>query len=260
MIQLYREGGGLSTGNSGNSPGNSGNGGAGGRRGFSRGFLGGIGSGKGPGSQGEGGAGKAPRPRPEPGIWEQFSHFSFRKRVLAGIWDPFPILGFSGSLFLCQRKKKKSPLFFLFSPFSGFFPPPAPLGMSRHVRVSFLGPLEFQDSGIASFPTKHTRNVPRGEKKSRKNKKTPKIITKKVDFAGKASPAPSGSGNSWEEPGGVPETPNPPKIQHSRGIPGRIWDHPNPNFPWDTGKGPGGVLCTRRRFPALEPIPEFREF
>lgn len=220
MIQLYRERGRLSTGNSQNSPTNSGSSQR--DEGLFQRILGGIGSGKGPGARGEGGAGKrekagkAPRPNPQPGIWEQFSHFFFRKRVPAGIWDPFPILVVLGHYSSAKGKISSFPSLL----FSSFFPLPAPLGMSSQVsECPSQGPPEFQDSGIASFPTKHTR-----KKTSRENKQNPKLVTKKGGFHWKSFPRPI---RIWEFLGRAQRGPRKPKSPQ------------NPTFPGDSRRDLG---------------------
>lgn len=242
MIQLYREREKLFTGNSGNS----GNPGGRVRRGFSRGIFGGFEVGKVPGPEGEEQPGKGwERPQTSPSVWD--------------LGDPFPIPAFLGSLFLCQRK---NPLFFPCS-----FPPPAPSGMSGRVsEFPARGPPEIPGVWNRLLPNKtHQKHSQTGKEFQEKQGKAKK--KKKVDFVGKASPAPGIPGKRPAGPGtGNPKS---PKIQHSRGIlagPGivpaqipipagsGIIPIPIPSFPRTPGRARGCFMYTAP-IPGSEPIP-----
>lgn len=227
MIQLYRERGGLSTGNSGNSPGNSGNGGAGGRRSFSReDFWGGLEVGNVPDPEGKEELEKSWKsPQTSPSAWNLGAVFPFFLQEKGPGWDlgSLPNPGFFWIIIpLPKEKKKKSPPFLLFSPFSSFFPPPAPLGMSRHVRASFLGTSGIPGLWNRLLPNKTHQEHSQREKKPRKNKKNPKSNKKKGGFCWKSFPRPI---RIWEFLGRARRGPRNPKSPQNPTFPGDSrWD------------------------------------
>lgn len=220
--------------------------------------------------------GKGPKPLPQSGIWEQLSHFSFRKRVLPGIWGiPSQSWLFWNRYSFAKGKISFFPPFLLI--FSSFFPALFLLLLPQECPAACPSLLprdlqKFQEFGIGFFPTKLTRNIPKREKNSRKNKEKP---TKKVDFAGKASLVPSNSGNSWEAPGGSQNSDRESQIPPKSNIPGGIpagfgilpaWipipagsgiipiPIPIPSFPRTPGRARGGFMYTAPT-PGSEPIP-----
>lgn len=289
MIQLYREREELFTGNSGNS------GDLGARRTSPKGLFQrvfwGIWSRKGPWSRGRGAAGKelekAPNLSLSLGFGSGFPTFPSGKGSWLGFGGCLPNPGFSG--IIIPLPKEKSPFPSFFPPLFQLFPALSLLLLPRECPAacpSFLpGDLQkFQEFGIGFFPTKLTRNIPKREKNSRKNKEKP---TEKVDFAGKASPVPSGSGNSWEVPGRsrnrdresqIPQNPtfpgksrrnlgsSQPGSQSQRGLgssQSQFHSQSHSHLSLGQREGLGDVLCTRRQFQAQSQfpgvIPEFWE-
>lgn len=209
-------------------------------------------------------AGKGPKPLPQSGIWEWFSHFSFRKRVLAGIWGiPSQSRLFWDHYSFAKGKISFSLLFSSsFPAFFLLFPSSCSLGnVQPRVRVSCPGTSGNSRSlESASSQQNSPETFPNGKRIPGKTKKSQQKRWILLEKLPRSHPAPGIPGKRPAGPGTGTGNPKSPKIQHSRGNPGGIWDppsldpnpsgvwdHPNPNsipnpipiFPSDTRKGSG---------------------
>lgn len=229
-------------------------------------------------------AGKGPKPLPQSGIWERFSHFSFRKKVLAGIWGiPSQSRLFWDHYSFAKGKISFSLLFSSsFPAFSCSFPPPAPSGMSSRVsEFPARGPPEIPGVWNRLLPNKtHQKHSQTGKEFQEKQRKA----NRKGGFCWKSFPGPVrlweflGSARNRDRESQIPQNPtfpgksrqnlgsSQPGSQSQRGLgssQSQFHSQSHSHLSLGHQQGLGDVLCTRRQFQAQSRfpgvIPEFWE-